>query len=139
MFIVFLSLGIALIINFIRTDTIQLTGSYTHETDAPLEHEISAEEAKKKIHKGTAILVDARSNEDFIEGHINGALYLPDHEFDECIDNFLSKIHPETTIITYCDGAQCDLARSLAEKLNLIGFNNAFYIKNGWSKWKESN
>jgi rhodanese-related sulfurtransferase len=139
MLIIFLSAGVALIVNFIRTDTIPLTESYTHETDATLEHEISVEAAKKMIAEGTAVLVDARSSDDFIEKHISGALNLPDQEFDECIDNFLSTIHPETTIITYCDGAKCDLAKNLAKKLNMVGFNRAFYIKNGWSKWQENN
>jgi len=141
MLIIFLSSGVALIVNFIRTDTIPLTESYTHEAGTIAEQEISVKAAKKMIAEGTAILVDARSSDDFTGKHISGALNLPDQEFDECIDNFLStiQIHPETTIITYCDGAQCDLAKNLAKKLNLVGFNRAFYIKNGWSKWQENN
>ena len=138
LFIIFLSVGVALVINFIRPDTIQLTENYTNETDAIQEHEISVETAKKMIKKGTAVLVDARSRDAFTEKHISGALNLPEQKFDECIDNFLSKIDPETTIITYCDGPQCDLAENLAENLKLIGFSHVFYIKNGWSRWEKT-
>ena len=60
LFIIFLSVGVALILNFIRPDTIQLTGNYTNETNAIPEHEISVETAKKMMEKGAAVLVDAR-------------------------------------------------------------------------------
>jgi len=42
-----------------------------------------------------------------------------------------------TAIIAYCDGEACHLAPDLAEFLFFNGFDHVFYLKNGWSLWKE--
>jgi len=137
-FIILLSVAVSFTVNHIWPNIIQPSDKNNiNDTDESTAQEISIETAKKLIDEKAAILIDSRSKNEFFQDYIKGALNLPEQEFDECIDNFLSKTDPETIIITYCDGSQCDLAKNLAEKLKLIGFSHVFYIKNGWSRWKE--
>ncbi len=137
-FIIFLSVAVSFTVNHICPNMIQPSDKNNiNDTDEITAQEISIETAKKLIDEKAAILIDSRSRDEFIQDYIKGALNLPEQEFGECIDNFLSNTDPETIIITYCDGSQCDLAKNLAEKLKLIGFSHVFYIKNGRSRWNE--
>jgi rhodanese-related sulfurtransferase len=138
-FVISLSIIIALFAYYIRMNTIDTKGEEKEmkELFENTAREISFAKAKKLIKEKAAVIVDSRSNEDFQQGRIKGAVNLPNEQFDEYIDNFLQQADFETTIITYCNGKECDLAKKLAEKLQFIGFKNLFYIKNGLSRWKE--
>jgi rhodanese-related sulfurtransferase len=85
------------------------------------------------------ILVDARSREDYIEGHIPGALSLPLGEFDELIQGFMERVPPDRMIITYCSGVECHDSHDLAEFLNGAGFSNVRIFAGGLPEWQEKN
>lgn len=93
--------------------------------------------AIEEYEAGRALFLDSRSQEDYSAGHIRGAINLPDHHFEESIDRVIDQIEQYETLITYCDGEDCALAASLAEKLNQLGFEKVFYIINGWTRWRE--
>ncbi len=97
--------------------------------------EIDMAEATSRFKDGNALFVDARHESAYEQGHIAGAINLEANRFDEWIDAFLSETPPETIIITYCDGDSCALAFELAEQLRLVGFEYAYYLKNGWRQW----
>lgn len=99
--------------------------------------DISIEEAVRLFEEGAVLFVDARSEADYRAGHINGAVNIPDLDFENHIGSFLEKTAAETVLITYCEGDSCTLSKSLAEKLSLTGFENVFHLKNGWGQWKE--
>ncbi|MGD8970034.1 MAG: rhodanese-like domain-containing protein [Desulfobacterales bacterium] len=99
--------------------------------------DISIEEAVRLFEEGVALFVDARSETDYQAGHIEGAVNIPDLDFENHIGSFLEKTAAETVLITYCEGESCALSKSLAEKLSLAGFENIFHLKNGWGQWKE--
>ena len=99
---------------------------------------ITLDRAMEKYERGEALFVDARSHEEYLAGHVKGALNLPDYHFDEWIDDFLSKTDPDTEFITYCDGEDCFLGHHVAEKLYRLGFERVSYLVNGWTKWQES-
>jgi rhodanese-related sulfurtransferase len=99
---------------------------------------ITLDKAIEKYERWEALLVDARPHEEYLAGHVKGALNLPDHQFDEWIDDFLSRTDPDTEIITYCDGEDCLLGHYVAEKLYQLGFERVSYLVNGWTKWQES-
>jgi rhodanese-related sulfurtransferase len=48
----------------------------------------------------------------------------------------LAKIPPDVTIITYCDGEDCDLSMNLARALFFRGYENIRVLVNGWTRWK---
>jgi rhodanese-related sulfurtransferase len=99
-------------------------------------HEIPLEEAVRRHAEKSAVFADARPAADYAAGHIQGALSLPDQEFDTWAENFIAATDPETVIITYCEGAHCLLSKSLAEKLIDLGYVNTRYLIDGWGRWK---
>lgn len=133
---------LALITNGLRPDGLSLVDTRTPvmqsvEANDPIQA-IALDRAIEKYQRGEALFVDARSHEDYLAGHIKGSLNLPDHHFDEQIDDFLSRIDPDTEIIAYCDGEDCPEGHDLAEKLYQLGFERVSYLVNGWSKWQEN-
>jgi len=134
---------ISLLFNQIRPDPIKFGGvPLILNNDLPLHDnsvvsEISINNAYEVLMQGRSLLVDARSESDFEQGHIKGAVNLYEKEFDEWIDDFLSRTDPETKIITYCDGIHCSLGSVLAEKFFSVGYNNVYYLANGLTRWKE--
>ncbi len=106
------------------------------ETEAGI-GEIPLSDALEMHKREMAVFADARPAPEYEEGRIQGALNVPVLEFESAIDDFLGAVDPEATIITYCDGPVCDLGKSLAEELHMLGFD-VYYLTNGWSRWKEA-
>jgi len=135
-----LALFCALAINGFRADGIRL-GAPPVPVSADMSDpflqsaEIDMAAATSHFKGGDALFVDARHASAYEQGHIVGAINLEVNRFEEWIDAFLSKTPPETIIITYCDGDNCYLAAELAEQLRLVGFEYAYYLKNGWRQW----
>ena len=98
--------------------------------------QISLEEAAGHHAARTAVFVDARSPADYAAGHIQGAVSGPDQEFDRWIEGFIAATEPDTVIVAYCEGAQCELSHSLVTKLTDLGYTNARYVVDGWGRWK---
>lgn len=84
-----------------------------------------------------AIFADSRHAADFEAGHVQGAVHLYAADQEAWLNDFLAATDPATVIVTYCDGADCRLAQSLAELLFFNGFDNVRYLKNGWTRWRE--
>ena len=98
---------------------------------------VSPKEAFKKYQGGKVLFIDARYYEDFLKGHIKGALNLPYHRFDENFDQVVDRLERWDELITYCDGEDCDLGINLADKLRMLGFFRVSYLINGWTVWQE--
>ena len=83
-----------------------------------------------------ALFVDARSKEEYEEGHIAGAINLP---FDDVFkDPALAKSVRAGTrpVITYCGGGECDLSRNLAFSLIDAGLRKVLVYTGGMPAWK---
>lgn len=140
--IVLATLCLALIVNAVRPDGIPVLRwkppSVSQGVTVSAARAIPLEEAFDKYRTGKALFLDARSEEAYAKGHIRGALSLPDQSFDERFDEVARQLEECEVIVAYCDGAECPLGRSLAEKLIALGFHNAHYLENGWSRWREA-
>ena len=99
--------------------------------------EISMKRAIALYRSGKALFADARGGNEFNSGHIKGALNLPEGQFDRWIGAFLEKTDPGVTIITYCEGYYCPLAKDLGLKLVMAGFENVYYLPDGWGNWNK--
>lgn len=103
------------------------------ETREPLEVGL---DFTKRFHAGRgAAFVDARSAEEYAEGHIPGATSLP---FDDVYKKpELAKAFDEKglPIIVYCGGGDCDLARTLAYALIEAGHKRVLVFKEGLPGW----
>ncbi|MBC2710200.1 MAG: rhodanese-like domain-containing protein [Desulfosarcina sp.] len=99
--------------------------------------EISIGDAVRLYEEKSAIFADSRHTVDYEAGHIKGAvhLYMADREI--WLSDFLTATDPATVIVTYCDGEDCHLAPELAELLFFNGFENVYYLTNGWTRWRD--
>ena len=100
--------------------------------------EISLDDAERLFQDGGAIFADARHAADYDAGHIKGALNLSAADQGAWLSDVLSSTDPATVIVTYCDGQECHLAADLAQLLSVNGFDQVFYLTNGWTRWRES-
>ena len=94
--------------------------------------------AKLSYDGGKTLFVDARSNDDYNEGHVKGAISLPVGEFDERVGNLLDHYSPDRSIITYCSGRTCEDSHRLARMLIDFGYENVSIMIDGFPGWKEN-
>ncbi|MBL8763407.1 MAG: rhodanese-like domain-containing protein [Phycisphaerae bacterium] len=93
---------------------------------------ITSAQAKELIDAGET-LIDARTIEQYREGHIDGAFHLSSADFSggrtpELL-RFFAKDQP---LVIYCDGADCDASENLAIFLKQSGYRDLRVVKEGF-------
>jgi rhodanese-related sulfurtransferase len=139
--IITLAFLVSLTLNRLRSDGIPLVEDWSPETKGALETEgsleIAIEDAVALFFSQTAVFLDARSPEQYQQGHIQGARNLPWESVDEYCDAVMADIPQDAMIITYCDGESCELSKELAVDLFYYGYENIRVLVDGWRLWKE--
>jgi len=115
----------------IPKESVQLT-----EQHDPLA--ITLQQAYALFQQGTAIFLDARYEAEYRLGHIKGAVNLPYKELDRYMER-LASIPKDTTVVTYCDGGECNLSIDLAFKLARMGYRRLRIFFAGWIEWQSAN
>jgi rhodanese-related sulfurtransferase len=92
--------------------------------------------ARALFDTGDYIFVDARSVEDYQQGHIKGAVSLPVGQVEEGLAAFLERYPPETPIVTYCSGRTCEDSHHLAEFLMEVGYEKINVFIDGFPGWE---
>ncbi len=92
---------------------------------------ITAEELRKRLKSGNALLIDVRPGEEYKAGHISAALSMPEHELSKRL-NELSK---SKEIIAYCRGPLCTMADKAVALLRRNGFQ-AVKLDIGYPEWE---
>ncbi len=83
---------------------------------------LTPEEAKEMMETMDVIVVDVRTEEEFIQGHIEGAVLIPDYDLDKLAAEMLPD--KEATILLYCrSGNRSKLASHL---LIGMGYQNVY-------------
>jgi rhodanese-related sulfurtransferase len=140
--LVVLSAAVALAVNALRADRLPLVGDFSvaarMTTAAGERMDITLEEAEKLFFTHMATFIDARSVEDYANGHIQGARSLPWHDVDLNFIRVTQDLELTTPIITYCDGETCELSHDLALFLHDAGFTNTRVLVNGWTLWQQA-
>ncbi|MGD0016309.1 MAG: rhodanese-like domain-containing protein [Verrucomicrobiia bacterium] len=96
-------------------------------------------EAKELWDSGTAFFLDARTPADYAAGHIALAHNLPVEQFDQYFPKMSAMLSPDSEIIVYCDGDQCDLSHSLMTLLRERGkYVHVRVLFNGWTAWRKA-
>lgn len=92
--------------------------------------EITLEELKMKQNQD-AIIVDVRSNQEFNEGHLPGAINIPYYEIKRNISNFINDKNQE--IVVYCqEGVRSKQAYKILKKMN---YQKVFNLFKGLDNW----
>ena len=92
--------------------------------------------AKTIFDKGEAIFIDARSKEQFHNGHIMGAVSFPVWDFDSYLEPFLNTYPQDQPFVVYCSGRECEDGHNLAQNLMDSGYTNIRVYIGGFPAWK---
>ena len=96
-------------------------------------------EAKELWDSGTAFFLDARAPADYAAGHIALAYNLPVEQFDQYFPKTAAVLSPDSEIVVYCDGEQCDLSHSLMTLLReRAKYSHVRVLLNGWTVWRQA-
>ena len=88
--------------------------------------DITSEELKNKINQG-AILIDVRSNQEYREGHLQGAINIPDFELINRVPKEITK--KNQLIVMYCQyGTR---SRDAYIKMKNMGYTNVYNLYGG--------
>ena len=96
--------------------------------------QISVDELKMKNDlEDKFLLIDVRTEKEFLAAHIEGAIWIPRGKLEFIIQSFTK--NPESEIILYCrTGTRSALS---VTALNNIGYERVKYLDDGFKKWVE--
>jgi len=97
---------------------------------------VSLKQAKEAHANGDALFVDARDAPFYEEGHIPGAVSLPVQDFEMVFPRLQGQLLAASRVITYCDGASCEMSVELTEKLLFAGLEHVEIFTGGVQQWK---
>ena len=95
--------------------------------------EISVEDARK-LGNGGAVLVDVREADEFSQGHVPGAVFIPRGFLEQRVEEKIADKSQE--VVVYCAGG----TRSAfgARTLQDLGYTNVSSMRGGFGQWKEA-
>ena len=85
--------------------------------------------------KSSTLFVDVRSYPDYEFGHIQGAINLPEEEFDERYPALQHRLEQAGTIVVYCKNVDCGKSYWSALRLRQRGFKQVRIYPHGWYEW----
>jgi rhodanese-related sulfurtransferase/predicted transcriptional regulator len=94
---------------------------------------ISKDELWSRVQSNDVVVIDVRPVEEFINGHIPGAISIPLAE----LRNRLSEIPNNLEVVAYCRGPYCVLAPEAIKILRDEGYD-ASRLEEGLPEWKEA-
>ena len=94
----------------------------TKEENKIMYNKITAEEAKEMIDTQEVIILDVRTQEEFIEKHIEDALLIPDYELEKLAESKLPDKNKK--ILVYCRSG--NRSKSSARLLIDMGYTNVY-------------
>lgn len=97
-----------------------------------LEDKVEMEELIKRVEGGEATLVDLRTEQEFNQGHIPGAVSVPAAE----LEKHLARLNGKGEVVAYCRGPYCVLAMQAVELMRKHGVK-AHRLPAGIPEWKE--
>ncbi len=99
---------------------------------------LTLDQAREEFNNGHAQFIDARNKEDFIPGHIAGAILLPVSAFAAGPPKETSELDRERLMIVYCGGGECEASSAVARQLALYGFTQLAVLEPGYPAWHQA-
>jgi rhodanese-related sulfurtransferase/DNA-binding HxlR family transcriptional regulator len=90
-------------------------------------------ELLKRVRDGLVTVLDVRPPEEYVAGHVPGAVNVPLSE----LKHYLKTLNPEQEIVAYCRGPHCVLAFDAVARLRKKGLK-ARRLEDGFPEWKTS-
>jgi rhodanese-related sulfurtransferase len=103
----------------------------------------NTEKAYKAYLTGDYLFLDARSPEEYEDGHVEGAINFffegDDATFEQHLAQFEELATDTTHLVTYCSGTECDASLMLARYLYYnMGYKNISIYFGGWKFWQDN-
>jgi len=94
---------------------------------------VSRDELRRRLVQGSAVLVDVRPAEEFLAGHIPGAISMP----IEDLARRSARLPARKEVIAYCRGPYCVMAYDAVVRLRASG-RRARRLVDGFPEWSAS-
>ena len=130
--IVVAAAAVGLARNSLSAEPLPLTGA----SPATVSYLETADEVAQAVSLQEAVVIDARSLEEYAREHIKGALNVPYDERDKALATLVEKVPGSTLVIVYCDQG-CDSAPRLASWLQDNGYRWAAVFRGGLTQWRD--
>ena len=89
-------------------------------------YDVTLEQMENMVSKG-AVLVDVRSPQEYVEGHLDNSILIPEYELKSSALNMLP--NKDETIIVYCSSGT--RSKKAQRKLEKMGYKNVYNVYNG--------
>ncbi len=135
--ILLFSYAIALIYNHFSKSGIPLFCQNNDENNAVIIAINDPEIVKFYMTEENSVIIDARSEALFREGHIKRAISCPFSNFEKIINDLKNTISKTQNIVVYCSNIHCSDSHFFAEQLIKKGYFNVRIYPAGFNEWKE--
>ncbi len=99
---------------------------------------ITLDEVARLAVDGGAVLIDARSPEEFAEGHIPGARNVPVRQAEKDVTLIANRFDLMTDIVLYCGSGKCEDSGRLYDIMTkLLEYPNVRLFRGGMEAWRE--
>jgi len=112
-----------------RAEVSRIVAGYFDARDAM--EPISRGELLKRVRDGTVTVIDVRSEEEFAQGHVPGALWVA---LDD-LESRLAELDPAQPTVAYCRGPWCVLSFEAVARLRALGYD-ARRLEDGYPEWR---
>lgn len=97
---------------------------------------VAVAELSRRVQDDPVVIVDARSGEAFLDGHIPGAISLPAADAASILASETLPIPIDRDIVTYCDGAPGGDAEYVGRLLDdALGCDRVGVLDGGFEAW----
>lgn len=98
---------------------------------------INYNQLKKYLNDPSFLIIDARNDIDYANGHIDKAINIDAYLTDQT-EYFkqITMLPRDKILIIYCSGGNCDASEKLAKDILSFGFKNVLVYHGGWEEWK---
>ena len=106
--------------------------------DAPVPEGMLTLRQSRKLWEESAYFIDARHEDEYLDGHIMYASWLTATLFDTDSDRAFAVVEsmpPDATVVIYCVGGECDASKNVAARLQQIGFTDLRVMGVGYEEW----
>lgn len=147
--IIVTSIGLGILYNLFSSDSLsfirhEIKVNFTddtlvvHNNSGITLRGIRTEKVFELFQDNKVTFIDARDQWEFGDGHIPGAINIPEFSF-EPDDPKLDSLERDKLYIVYCEGDDCDISKRLAVELSKLGFTNLYVYLDGFYEWIDNN
>jgi len=100
--------------------------------------EVLTLEKFRNMREDGAVVLDARTEDEYERGHIPGALLFDYYQFPRYLEKNAPLLYAGGRIVIYCSSVTCEDSELLARELHALDYDSLYVYKGGFSEWKEN-